>query len=126
MNINVGDILVCKKGGISREACPEHLHKIAVINNDRFKYWSTNYTWRPNIDMFQGFHYIVIDVDQSEIMLAMKNQWDNRDKDQIYPYLPPSEVEFFGFEKKRVNHWEKWFYTKTELRERQLKLLGID
>ena len=118
MNINVGDILVCKKGGISRNACPAHLQQIAVINND--------HTWRPNIDMFQGFHYIVIDVDQSDIMVAMKNQWDNRDKDQIYPYLSPAEVEFFGFEKKRVNHWEKWFYTKAELRERQLKMLGID
>jgi hypothetical protein len=115
--MKIGDILVCKKGGISSGACPEHLHKIAVINND--------HTWRPNIDMFQGFHYIVIDVDQSEIMVAMKNQWDNRDKDQIYPYLPPSEVEFFGFEERRVNHWERWFYTKAELRERQLKLLGI-
>jgi hypothetical protein len=53
-------------------------------------------------------------------MVAMRILWYNRDKDEIY-----SEVEFFGFEDTRVNHWEKWFYTKAELRERKLKLLGI-
>jgi hypothetical protein len=29
------------------------------------------------------------------------------------------------FEDTRVNHWEKWFLTKAELREEKLKELGI-
>ncbi len=98
MNFKVDDILVCKKTSIPR-ICPD---------------------WVPNIHMYQGVEYIVISVDKSDIMVAMKIPWDNRDKDEIY-----SEVEFFGFEDTRVNHWERWFYTKAELRERKLKLLGI-
>jgi hypothetical protein len=108
MNFKVDDILICKK--------------TSIPNGDPIwniqKSWTPD--WRPNIHMYQGIEYIVISVDESDIMVAMKMQWDNRDKDEI-----SSEVEFFGFEDKRVNYWEKWFYTKAELRERKLKLLGI-
>lgn len=113
MNFKVDDILICKKSSIP------HICSVAEINN-QFSVISNNQDWRPNIHLIQGVEYIVISVDQSDIMVAMKIQWYNRDMDNIY-----SEVEFFGFEDKRVNHWEKWFYTKAELRERKLKLLDI-
>lgn len=107
MNFKIDDILVCKKTSFPDSGA-------------HWKITNRSPDWRPNIDMLQGFEYIVIAVDESDIMAAMKIQWDNRDRDVI-----SSEVEFFGFEDTRVNHWEKWFYTKAELRERQLNLLGI-
>lgn len=106
MNFKRDDILVCKKTSF-----PNGGPDWNIPNRS---------PWRPNIDMLQGFEYIVLNVDESDIMAAMKMRWENRDEDQIY-----SEIEFFGFDKRRVNHWEKWFYTKAELRERQLNLLGI-
>lgn len=113
MNFKVDDILICKKTSIP------HNCFVAEINN-QISVISNNQDWRPNIHLLQGVEYIVISVDKSDIMVAMRIQWNNRDEDLIY-----SEVEFFGFEDTRVNHWEKWFYTKAELRERKLKLLGI-
>jgi hypothetical protein len=113
MKFKVDDILICKKTSIP------HNCSVAEINN-QISVISNNQDWRPNIHLLQGVEYIVISLDKSDIMVAMRIQWYNRDKDEIY-----SEVEFFGFEDTRVNHWEKWFYTKAELRERKLKLLGI-
>ncbi len=107
MNFKRDDILVCKKTSFPNSGTDWNIP-------------NRSQDWRPNIDMLQGFEYIVIAVDESDIMAAMKMRWENRDEDQIY-----SEIEFFGFDKRRVNHWEKWFYTKAELRERQLNLLGI-
>jgi hypothetical protein len=51
-------------------------------------------------------------------MKTMATEWERR-------YAEPVEMEFFGFDDRRVNHWERWFLTKVELRERKLKELGI-
>lgn len=75
--------------------------------------------WVPEIHMIRGVKYKVVHVDESDIEVIMATEWDIRDK------LTSSDVEFFGFEDRRVNHWEKWFYTKAELREERLKELGI-
>jgi hypothetical protein len=69
--------------------------------------------------MIKGVKYKVVHVDESDIEVIMATEWDIRDK------LTSSDVEFFGFEDTRVNHWEKWFLTKAELREERLKELGI-
>jgi hypothetical protein len=69
--------------------------------------------------MIIGVKYKVFAVDESDIEVIMATEWDIRDK------LTSSDVEFFGFEASRVNHWEKWFLTKSELREHKLKELGI-
>jgi hypothetical protein len=75
--------------------------------------------WVPEINMIKGVKYKVIAVDESDIEVIMATEWDIRDK------LTSSDAEFFGFEDTRVNHWEKWFLTKAELREKKLKELGI-
>jgi len=97
-DFKVGDELICK-----RESRPI----------------SHNQGWTPRIHMIKGVKYKVITVDESDIEVIIATEWDIRDK------LTSSDVEFFGFLSSRVNHWEKWFFTKTELREERLKELGI-
>ena len=75
--------------------------------------------WVPEIHMIRDVKYKVVHVDESDIEVIMATEWDIRDK------LTSEDVEFFGFEDRRVNHWEKWFYTKAELREIKLEQLGI-
>lgn len=98
-DFKVGDELICK-----RKSRP-------IRHNSQ--------DWVPEIHMIKGVKYKVVHVDESDIEVIMANDWDIRDK------ITWKEVEFFGFEASRVNHWEKWFYTKSELREHKLKELGI-
>jgi hypothetical protein len=98
-DFKVGDELICKK------------KSLPIPHNSQ--------DWVPEIHMIKGVKYKVIAVDESDIEVIMATEWDIRDK------LTLSDVEFFGFEDRRVNHWEKWFYTKAELREERLKELGI-
>jgi len=98
-DFKVGDELICK-----RKSRP-------IPHNSQ--------DWVPEIHMIKGVKYKVVHVDESDIEVIMANDWDIRYK------LTSSDVEFFGFEDTRVNHWEKWFLTKAELREERLKELGI-
>ena len=98
-DFKIGDELICK-----RKSRP-------IPHNSQ--------DWVPEIHMIKGVKYKVVHVDESDIEVIMATDWDIRDK------LTSSDVEFFGFEDTRVNHWEKWFYTKAELREERLKELGI-
>ena len=98
-DFKIGDELICK-----RKSRP-------IPHNSQ--------DWVPEIHMIKGVKYKVVHVDESDIEVIMATEWDIRDK------LTSSDVEFFGFEDTRVNHWEKWFYTKAELREDRLKELGI-
>ncbi len=97
-DFKIGDELICK-----RKSLP-------IRHNSQ--------DWVPEIHMIKGVKYKVIAVDESDIEVIMATDWDIRDK------LTSSDVEFFGFER-RVNHWEKWFLTKAELREERLKEIGI-
>jgi len=97
-DFKVGDILICRKTSFPN------------IHNDS--------DWVPCIYMFQGVKYIVVGVDDEDIHMVMATEWERR-------YVEPVEREFFGFDDRRVNHWERWFYTKMELREMKLKELGI-
>jgi hypothetical protein len=99
MKFKIGDILISKKTSIP----------IPHNSSD----------WVPCINMIQGSKYIVVGVDDDDIHMAMESR-----------FLEPGmlkywEQEFFGFDIRRVNHWERWFYTKMELREMKLKELGI-
>ena len=105
-DFKVGDELICKRKSIPIR----HIFKIRRINSP---------DWVPEIHMIKGVKYKVIAVDESDIEVIMATEWDIRDK------LTSLDVEFFGFEDRRVNHWEKWFLTKAELREERLKELGI-
>jgi hypothetical protein len=98
-DFKIGDELICK-----RKSLP-------IRHNSQ--------DWVPEIHMIKGVKYKVVHVDESDIEVIMATEWDIRDK------LTSSDVEFFGFEDTRVNHWEKWFLTKAELREDRLKELGI-
>ena len=98
-DFKIGDELICK-----RKSRP-------IPHNSQ--------DWVPEIHMIKGVKYKVVHVDESDIEVIMATEWDIRDK------LTSSDVEFFGFEDTRVNHWEKWFLTKAELREDRLKELGI-
>jgi hypothetical protein len=98
-DFKIGDELICK-----RKSRP-------IPHNSQ--------DWVPEIHMIKGVKYKVVHVDESDIEVIMANDWDIRDK------LTSSDVEFFGFEDTRVNHWERWFLTKAELREERLKELGI-
>jgi hypothetical protein len=98
-DFKIGDELICK-----RKSRP-------IPHNSQ--------DWVPEIHMIKGVKYKVVHVDESDIEVIMATEWDIRDK------LTSSDVEFFGFEDTRVNHWEKWFLTKAELREERLKELGI-
>jgi len=98
-DFKIGDELICK-----RKSRP-------IPHNSQ--------DWVPEIHMIKGVKYKVVHVDESDIEVIMATEWDIRDK------LTSSDVEFFGFEDTRVNHWERWFYTKAELREERLKELGI-
>jgi hypothetical protein len=98
-DFKVGDVLICKRKSIPI----------------RHNYGD----WVPEIHMIVGVKYKVFAVDESDIEVVMATDWDIRDK------ITWKEVEFFGFEARRVNHWKKWFYTKSELREHKLKELGI-
>lgn len=98
-DFKVGDVLICK-----RESTPI-----------RHNYGD----WVPEIHMIKGVKYKVFAIDESDIEVVMARDWDIRDK------ITWKEVEFFGFESRRANHWKKWFLTKSELREHKLKELGI-
>ena len=98
-DFKIGDELICK-----RKSRP-------IPHNSQ--------DWVPEIHMIKGVKYKVVHVDESDIEVIMATEWDIRDK------LTSSDVEFFGFEDTRVNHWEKWFLTKAELREERLKEIGI-
>ena len=98
-DFKVGDELICKK------------KSLPIPHNSQ--------DWVPEIHMIKGVKYKVIAVDESDIEVIMATECDIRDK------LTSLDVEFFGFEDRRVNHWEKWFLTKAELREERLKELGI-
>lgn len=98
-DFKIGDELICKR------------YSIPIPHNSQ--------DWVPEIHMIMGVKYKVIAVDESDIEVIMATDWDIRDK------LTSSDVEFFGFEDRRVNHWKKWFLTKAELREERLKELGI-
>jgi hypothetical protein len=98
-DFKIGDELICK-----RKSRP-------IPHNSQ--------DWVPEIHMIKGVKYKVVHVDESDIEVIMATEWDIREK------LTSSDVEFFGFEETRVNHWEKWFLTKAELREERLKELGI-
>lgn len=98
-DFKVGDVLICKRSSIP------------IPHNSQ--------DWVPEMHMIKGVEYKVFAVDESDIVVIMATEWYMRDN------LTSKDVEFFGFEDRRVNHWEKWFYTKAELREDKLKELGI-
>lgn len=69
--------------------------------------------WRPDMDMYKDVKYTVIEVDDYDIKVG---------------YLDPIYVkyEYFGYDEMRENHWVKWFYTTSELRDIKLNELLND
>jgi N-acetyl-gamma-glutamylphosphate reductase len=41
-----------------------------------------------------------------------------------FNFIDPS-YEYFGYDEEGPDHWEKWFYTISELRDEKLNELGI-
>ena len=98
-DFKVGDILICKK----------------TIDSDHY--------FVPRIQMIQGAEYRVCEVLARYISIAINST--NKDfidetKHKDYFCFAP-----FNKDKQSYSAWDKWFYTKTELREMKLKELGI-
>ncbi len=110
VDFKVGDILICKK----------------TIDNEHF--------FVPRIQMIQGTEYKVCEVLARYISISI----NSTTKDFIDF---PKHKEYFSFltafnggsqtyplpytHKLSYSAWDKWFYTKSELREMKLKDLGI-
>jgi|Laugrespbdmm15sd_2_1035082.scaffolds.fasta_scaffold32247_5 hypothetical protein len=98
-DFKAGDILICKK---------------AIDSEHQFV---------PRIQMIQGAEYRVSEVLARYISIVMNNTKDfietkNKDYFSIGESLPYTD-------KRSYSAWDKWFYTKSELREMKLKELGI-
>ena len=65
--------------------------------------------WTPVCYLYIGRQYIISDIDDDDIEITTSY----------------GMKEYFGFEESRVNYWNKWFYGKSELRDKKLKELGI-
>ena len=99
-DFKAGDILICKK---------------AIDSEHQFV---------PRIQMIQGAEYRVSEVLARYISIVMNNTKDfietkNKEYFSIGESLP------YTNNKRSYSAWDKWFYTKSELREMKLKELGI-
>ena len=65
--------------------------------------------WTPKCYLYKDKQYVISNIDDEDIEIKFSS----------------GLTEYFGFEKRRVNYWNKWFYTKAELRQIKLKELGI-
>jgi len=111
-DFKVGDILICKK---------------AIDSEHQFV---------PRIQMIQGAEYRVSEVLARYISIVMNSTAKDfidetkYSKDWI-PMLVNKEYFSIGEslpytnDKRSYSAWDKWFYTKSELREMKLKKLGI-
>lgn len=67
--------------------------------------------WIPDLDMYKDTYYSVVEVDDHDIKVMITKDCN--------------KSEYFGYDEERANHWEKWFYTISELRDQKLNQLGI-
>lgn len=65
--------------------------------------------WSPKCYLYKDKQYIISNIDDDDIEIT----------------FTLGLTEYFGFEKRRVNYWNKWFYSKSELRDKKLNELGI-
>lgn len=65
--------------------------------------------WTPKCYLYKDKQYVISNIDDEDIEIKFSL----------------GLTEYFGFEKRRVNYWNKWFYSKSELRDRKLNELGI-
>ncbi len=100
-DFKAGDILICKK---------------AIDSEHQFV---------PRIQMIQGAEYRVSEVLARYISIVMNStakdfidETKNKEYFSIGESLPYTD-------KRSYSAWDKWFYTKSELREMKLKNLGI-
>jgi hypothetical protein len=100
-DFKVGDILICKK----------------TIDSE--------HQFVPRIQMIQGAEYRVSEVLARYISIVMNStakdfidETKNKEYFSIGESLPYTD-------KRSYSAWDKWFYTKSELREMKLKELGI-
>ena len=61
----------------------------------------------------KGDKYKIYDIDDDDITVLSLDD------------VSPKTIYYFVFEKERINYWEKYFYTKSELRNIKLNELGI-
>lgn len=103
VDFKVGDILICKK----------------TIDNEHF--------FVPRIQMDQGTEYRVCEVLTRYISIVINStNKDFIDETKHKEYF--SYDEYSPYERRfgpLNSAWDKWFYTKSELREMKLKKLGI-
>ena len=98
-DFKVGDILICKKDSHGKQIT-------TYIKKKKF------IEWIPDLDMYKDTNYSVVEVDDYDIKVVMITKDCNKS-------------EYFGYDEERANHWEKWFYTISELRDQKLNQLGI-
>lgn len=101
-DFKAGDILICKK---------------AIDSDHQFV---------PRIQMIQGAEYRVIEVLARYISIVMNSTAkDFIDETKNKEYFSIGESLPYTSNKRSYSAWDKWFYTKQELREMKLKNLGI-
>jgi len=96
-DFKVGDILICKK----------------TIDSDHY--------FVPRIQMIQGAEYRVCEVLPRYISIAI----NSTNKDFIDETKHKDYYHHIEEDKQSYSAWDKWFYTKAELREMKFKELGI-
>lgn len=106
-DFKVGDILICKK----------------TIDSE--------HQFVPRIQMIQGAEYRVSEVLARYISIVLNSTKDfidetkNKEYFSIGESLPYTDKSLPYTDKRSYSAWDKWFYTKSELREMKLKELGI-
>ena len=104
-DFKVGDILICKK----------------TIDSDHY--------FVPRIQMIQGAEYRVCEVLARYISIAInstnKDFIDETKHKEYFSFAPFNTHHHIEEHKQSYSAWDKWFYTKSELREMKLKELGI-
>ena len=101
-DFKAGDILICKK---------------AIDSEHQFV---------PRIQMIQGAEYRVTEVLARYISIVMNSTAkDFIDETKNKEYFSIGESLPYTNNKRSYSAWDKWFYTKSELREMKLKELGI-
>ena len=100
-DFKAGDILICKK----------------TIDSE--------HQFVPRIQMIQGAEYRVSEVLARYISIVMNSTAkDFIDETKNKEYFSNGESLPYT-DKRSYSAWDKWFYTKSELREMKLKELGI-
>ena len=104
-DFKAGDILICKK---------------AIDSDHQFV---------PRIQMIQGAEYRVSEVLARYISIVMnstaKDFIDETKNKEYFSFATFNTHHHIEEHKRSYSAWDKWFYTKSEIREMKLKELGI-